>query len=62
MQCNGPNSDQNDVDMFFGKGLVSKELYEATYKTCGEGPWKVRNPLCDAKIEQVNGMRGYSIV
>lgn len=26
--CNGPNSDQNDIDMYFGKGLVSKPLYE----------------------------------
>ena len=24
----------NDVDMYYGKGLVSKELYEKTYATC----------------------------
>lgn len=24
VQCNGPNSEQNDVDMYFGKGLVSE--------------------------------------
>jgi len=54
VQCNGPNSDQNDVDMFYGKGLVSKELYEAAYKVCGKGPWRAINPLCDAKIEAVH--------
>jgi len=32
--CNGPNSDQNDIDMYFGKGLVSKKLYEQIYDTC----------------------------
>ena len=27
VDCNGANSDQNDLDMYFGKGLVSKPLY-----------------------------------
>ena len=34
VDCNGPNSDQNDVDMYWGKGLVSKKLYEQVQKTC----------------------------
>ena len=34
VNCNGPNSEQNDVDMFYGKGLVSKKLYEQIYKVC----------------------------
>ena len=34
VQCNGPNSDQNDLDMFFGKGLVSKPTYEEAYQKC----------------------------
>jgi len=34
VQCNGPNSRQNDVDMYFGKGLASKPMYEEVYKTC----------------------------
>jgi hypothetical protein len=25
--CNGRNAEQNDVDMYFGKGLLSKKLY-----------------------------------
>ena len=27
VQCNGPNSQQNDAEMYYGKGLSSKELY-----------------------------------
>jgi len=34
VQCNGPNSAQNDVDMYFGKGLASKAIYEEVYNTC----------------------------
>ena len=34
VQCNGPNSQQNDADMYFGKGLSSKKLYDEIYKTC----------------------------
>ena len=28
VNCNGPNSEQNDVDMYYGKGLISKKLYK----------------------------------
>jgi len=34
VQCNGPNSEQNDVDMYFGKGLLSKKLYTSIYEHC----------------------------
>eukprot|EP00039_Didymoeca_costata_P018291 m.332918 g.332918 ORF g.332918 m.332918 type:complete len:482 (+) comp17029_c0_seq1:2130-3575(+) len=34
VDCNGPNSVQNDVDMFFGKGLISKPLYKEVYSNC----------------------------
>eukprot|EP01064_Diplonema_japonicum_P032809 TRINITY_DN6278_c0_g1_i1.p1 TRINITY_DN6278_c0_g1~~TRINITY_DN6278_c0_g1_i1.p1 ORF type:complete len:474 (+),score=142.35 TRINITY_DN6278_c0_g1_i1:44-1465(+) len=34
VDCNGPNEEQNDVDMFYGKGLVSKKTYEQIYKDC----------------------------
>jgi hypothetical protein len=33
-QCNGPNSEQNDLDMYFGKGLVSKRTYNLAYSSC----------------------------
>ena len=32
VNCNGPNSEQNDIDMFFGKGLMAKKEYQAVYK------------------------------
>ena len=33
--CNGENSEQNDIDMYFGKGLMAKKLYQAIYAACG---------------------------
>lgn len=33
--CNGPNSEQNDMDMYYGKGLVSKNTYKEVYSKCG---------------------------
>jgi len=33
--CNGPNSNRNDADMLYGKGLVSKKQYKKVYKACG---------------------------
>jgi len=32
--CNGYNADQNDVDNYFGKGLLGKTLYDQIYNTC----------------------------
>eukprot|EP00659_Diplonema_papillatum_P017427 gene17427-26789_t len=34
VDCNGPNSDKIDVDLFFGKGLMSKKLRDAVYTEC----------------------------
>lgn len=34
VQCNGPNSQQNDADMYYGKGLSSKKLYDEIYQKC----------------------------
>mmetsp|Transcript_146308 Transcript_146308/g.207484 ORF Transcript_146308/g.207484 Transcript_146308/m.207484 type:complete len:490 (+) Transcript_146308:42-1511(+) len=34
VNCNGPNSEQNDLDMYFGKGLISKPAYEGVYARC----------------------------
>lgn len=53
MNCNGPNSEQNDIDMYFGKGLVSKITYENVYSKC-TFPTTGKQPLgCDAAIEEV---------
>merc|ERR1712232_2967 len=45
--CNGPNAQQNDMDMYYGKGLISKKTYEDVYSKCGwtaEG--QTRGPSC----------------
>ena len=34
VDCNGPNAEQNDLDMFFGKGMISKPAYDAAYADC----------------------------
>eukprot|EP00937_MAST-01D_sp_MAST-1D-sp2_P001497 g1497.t1 len=50
VNCNGPNEQQNDVDMYFGKGLVSKKAYDAVYAAC-DFPQTGRLSLkCDAAI------------
>jgi len=53
VQCNGPNSDRNDVDMYYGKGLISKKLYEKTQAACN---WSgdLHNLKCDAALEHVS--------
>jgi len=54
VNCNGPNEEQNDLDMFFGKGLISKVLYEKAYKAC---PFPATGPLglkCHAVLEEVS--------
>lgn len=32
--CNGPNADQNEVELYFGKGLFSPKLYKQIQSTC----------------------------
>jgi carboxypeptidase C (cathepsin A) len=34
VQCNGPNSQRNDVELFFGKGLFSSKLHKEILDTC----------------------------
>merc|ERR1711871_1748397 len=53
VDCNGPNSDQNDIDMFYGKGLISKKSYDAVYAAC-DFPKPAGGRLsvkCDAAVE-----------
>lgn len=54
VRCNGPNSQQNDVDMFYGKGLFSKKLYEAIYKAC----YPTRSSDCSGLIKQMDDAVG----
>jgi len=50
VECNGPNSEQNDVDMYFGKGLVPKKLYDKVYAACNFPQVSSR---CDKLIDEV---------
>jgi len=40
VSCNGPNSERNDLEMYYGKGLISKKLYTQVHETCGFGSAK----------------------
>jgi len=51
VQCNGPNSEQNDVDMYFGKGLVSKKLYDKVYAACD---FPTISRACSNLLDQVS--------
>lgn len=51
--CNGPNSDQNDVDMYYGKGLMSKALYAQTYDVCGF-PTNKTTVKCEAALMKMH--------
>mgnify|MGYP007106492330 CR=1 FL=1 len=43
--CNGENSEANDVDMFYGKGLISKKLYPEVRKYKGGKARPLSTPL-----------------
>ena len=49
VECNGPNSRQNMADMYYGKGLSSKELYEEIYETC---KWPDTDAACNQLLEK----------
>jgi hypothetical protein len=34
VMCNGPNEDKNLVELYYGKGLISRNLHEAILKAC----------------------------
>ena len=49
VECNGPNSEQNDVELYHGKGLMSTRLYKQIYATCD---FPTISEACDALLEQ----------
>ena len=49
VECNGPNSDQNDVELYHGKGLMSQTLYRQIQATC---EWPDVTEECEALLEQ----------
>lgn len=34
VRCNGPRAEENDIDIYYGKGLLSKKLYDEIQTTC----------------------------
>eukprot|EP00912_Choanoflagellata_sp_UC4_P002338 UC4_evm3s1468 len=55
VQCNGPNSEENDIDMYFGKGLVSKPLYKQIQQTCDFPDFGLK---CDSLLEKASAQVG----
>lgn len=49
VQCNGPNSEQNDIDMYYGKGLMSKKMYDHVQASCN---WPRFTIACEAAQQE----------
>ena len=71
VQCNGPNAEQNDLDNYWGKGLISNALYKSTNAACAfnrstdlvtskaaETATGAGGLKCDALLEEVNMVVG----
>jgi len=58
VNCNGPNADRNDMDLFYGKGLVSKKLRDQAYADCGwDGAVKDAN-ACSSDLRAMDKQVG----
>jgi len=55
VQCNGPDSDQNDVELYHGKGLISNKLYAQIQKTCAFPKVGLECELLLAKMDKQVG-------
>lgn len=53
VECNGPNVQRNDVDLYYGKGLVAKKLRDQIYTACG---WNGASPTqqCQTLMRQMD--------
>lgn len=58
VNCNGPNEQQNDVDIFFGKALISKKLYTQTYSDCDFPLTGNPSIKCDLALQKVHAAVG----
>eukprot|EP01062_Namystynia_karyoxenos_P024771 TRINITY_DN19684_c1_g1_i1.p1 TRINITY_DN19684_c1_g1~~TRINITY_DN19684_c1_g1_i1.p1 ORF type:complete len:504 (+),score=203.26 TRINITY_DN19684_c1_g1_i1:78-1514(+) len=58
VQCNGPNEERMDAELFYGKGLVSKKLYDATAKSCGWDGGNRDVKACQADLKAVDDAVG----
>jgi len=53
-QCNGPNEKRNEIDLLYGKGLVSKSSYRAAYEACGFQSGGVPDDSCQASLAELD--------
>ena len=58
VKCNGPNTEQNDVDFYYGKGLVSKKMYNKAYSSCKFNTKYSPSVLCDAALAELHEQVG----
>jgi len=54
VQCNGPNEEKMDVDLFNGKGLLSNKLRDQVYESCGWNEEGVKKAGCNADLDKVD--------
>jgi carboxypeptidase C (cathepsin A) len=58
VNCNGPNAEQNDMDMYYGKGLMAKKEHQAVYAAC-DFPLKGAPSIkCDAALTKASAEVG----
>jgi hypothetical protein len=59
VQCNGPHSERNDVDLYHGKGLVSTRLYRQIKAACpASGLDSDVNPACSKLLDMASRQAG----
>lgn len=53
VQCNGPNEDADDVELYFGKGLVSRKLHNSIMSKCKFDSGR-KGVECEALLEKMD--------
>jgi hypothetical protein len=54
VQCNGPNEELNDLELFHGKGLISNKIYKATKAACQFGVATTESASCSEMLSLVH--------
>eukprot|EP01060_Flectonema_neradi_P032006 TRINITY_DN500_c0_g2_i2.p1 TRINITY_DN500_c0_g2~~TRINITY_DN500_c0_g2_i2.p1 ORF type:complete len:479 (+),score=122.63 TRINITY_DN500_c0_g2_i2:128-1564(+) len=54
VKCNGPNTERNDADFYYGKGLTSKKSYEKAYTACKFDTKYTPSIACDAALAAIH--------
>ena len=71
VQCNGPHAEKNDLDIYYGKGMLPSKLYAKIQASCdwdkiaasGDEdndslPLPLASPACNALLEQAEDAVG----